>query len=91
MTAPGYSWLLVACTLLAASPAIAEQKAFERLDANRDGSITATEAAFEPALWLEFDEADADHDRRLSREEFDRWAKKARPAGGPSLLLPPPR
>lgn len=101
-----HCWLLVGCTMVWVSPAFADDGAahpqkteqasgvasrFERLDANHDGAIAATEAAFEQQLWRRFEEVDLNGDGRLSRDEFERWAAEARYASSPALLLPPPR
>ena len=71
------------------APAPYAAAAFEHLDANRDGAISAMEAAFEQPVWRGFEKADADRDRKLSREEFERWLRTAHPVPVPGLLLPP--
>jgi EF hand len=43
---------------------------FDRLDANRDGSVDRPEALASRELTRRFDRLDTDHDGRLSRAEF---------------------
>jgi Ca2+-binding EF-hand superfamily protein len=66
--------------MLAAGPAAAQSLAdFERIDADKDGAVSAAE--FEAARRRDFDNLDANKDGRLSREEF------VRPRGaGPDLV-----
>ncbi len=45
---------------------------FARADTNRDGKLSREEALRLPAVSERFDEIDADHDRYLSRAEFDK-------------------
>ena len=57
------------------APTAASQAAFSRADANRDGQLSAQEAATLPAIGNRFKELDADQNGMLSREEFNEGAK----------------
>ncbi len=57
------------------APAAASQAAFSRADTNRDGQLSAKEAATLPAIGNRFKELDADQNGMLSREEFNEGAK----------------
>ena len=46
---------------------------FDALDTNRNGAIDESEASAYITLANDFDYADTNHDRRVSRREFDRW------------------
>ena len=46
--------------------------AFARADSNKDGKLSREEALRLPAVSERFDVIDADHDRFLSRAEFDK-------------------
>lgn len=46
--------------------------AFDRADANKDGQLSAQEAATLPAISQRFKELDADQNGTLSRAEFDK-------------------
>jgi hypothetical protein len=48
---------------------------FERVDANRDGRVSALEAA--AVEWLDFRKADANRDGTLSRLEYDAQKRTA--------------
>lgn len=48
------------------------EAAFIRADSNKDGKLSREEAMRLPAVVERFDEIDADHDRFLSRAEFDK-------------------
>lgn len=64
--------LIAAFTLSLMSPALAQDAAlvFAALDANRDNRISQDEAQKNPAVNRLFAEADKNHDRFLSKEEF---------------------
>lgn len=49
--------------------------AFERADTNRDGQLSAAEAAQLPAIGNRFQQLDKDRSGGLSRAEFDAGAK----------------
>ncbi|MBU4423020.1 MULTISPECIES: calcium-binding protein [unclassified Acidovorax] len=49
--------------------------AFDRADANRDGKLSADEAAMLPAIGNRFEQLDTDRDGSLSRTEFDKGAR----------------
>lgn len=51
------------------------QAAFERADSNRDGQLSATEAATLPAIGNRFEELDTDRSGMLSSAEFEEGAK----------------
>ncbi len=57
------------------TPRASSQAAFDRADANRDGQLSAQEAALLPAIGNRFQELDADKNSMLSREEFQEGAK----------------
>lgn len=57
------------------APTAASQAAFSRADANRDGQLSAQEAATLPAIGNRFKELDADQNGMLSHEEFNEGAK----------------
>jgi EF hand len=71
--------LLAALVLAAATPAWAAEElapqdrpeAFRKLDADGDGWISRKEAAAQPEVAANFDEADRDRDGRLSLAEFE--------------------
>lgn len=46
---------------------------FATLDRNGDGVVDEAEASAYLTLANDFDYADTNHDRRISRREFDRW------------------
>jgi len=46
---------------------------FTAMDANGDGAITRAEARGNPDLMREFHVVDANHNRRLSRDEMKGW------------------
>jgi type II secretory pathway component HofQ len=56
------------------SPA-APSTAFDRADANKDGQLSAKEAAQLPAIGQRFKELDTDQSGTLSRQEFDKGTK----------------
>jgi Ca2+-binding EF-hand superfamily protein len=58
----------------AVSNDIAEQ--FEKLDRNKDGALTRSETAADPALWSRFSNYDQDKDAKLSLNEYDLYASK---------------
>lgn len=47
--------------------------AFANLDRNGDGSVDEAEARAYLTLANDFDYADSNNDRRISRREFERW------------------
>lgn len=49
---------------------------FKELDRNRDGAISKSEAAQEPALWSRFSSYDQDKDGKLSLREFANYARQ---------------
>ncbi|MEM0515521.1 EF-hand domain-containing protein [Pseudoalteromonas sp. YIC-827] len=49
---------------------------FKELDRNRDGAISKSEAAQEPALWSRFSSYDQDKDGKLSLREFTNYARQ---------------
>ncbi|MEO2281598.1 EF-hand domain-containing protein [Pseudoalteromonas pernae] len=49
---------------------------FKELDRNRDGAISKSEAAQEPALWSRFSSYDQDKDGKLSLREFSNYARQ---------------
>ncbi|WP_105187812.1 calcium-binding protein [Pseudoalteromonas sp. T1lg48] len=49
---------------------------FKELDRNRDGAISKSEAAQEPALWSRFSSYDQDKDGKLSIREFTNYARQ---------------
>ncbi|MFY8273504.1 EF-hand domain-containing protein [Pseudoalteromonas sp. SSDWG2] len=52
------------------------EKRFKELDRNRDGAISKSEAAQEPALWSRFSSYDQDKDGKLSLREFSNYARQ---------------
>jgi hypothetical protein len=60
-------------TATAASPTT---NAFERADTNRDGQLSAQEAARLPAIGGRFKQLDADGSGALSRSEFEKGAQQ---------------
>ena len=79
-------WLLLAAGLLLfpLSPFGAEPQAtFERLDRNRDGSLSREELATEAARALNWIAVDRNGDGRITRDEFSTvLASPAKPAAG---------
>ena len=57
------------------APRAASQAAFDRADDNRDGQLSAQEAARLPAIGNRFQELDTDKNGSLSFEEFHEGAK----------------
>lgn len=57
---------------------IKAQREFRLLDFNRDGYLSRAEVAILPRLAAAFDEADADHDERVSFEEVRSFAARHR-------------
>ena len=53
----------------------ATSAAFDRADVNKDGQLSAQEAAKLPAIGQRFKELDADHNGSLSRTEFEKGAR----------------
>ncbi|CAN7437343.1 calcium-binding protein [Acidovorax sp. Leaf76] len=60
--------------VIAAPQATAASAAFDRADANKDGQLSAQEAAKLPAIGQRFKELDADKNGTLSRSEFEKGA-----------------
>ncbi|WP_232521661.1 EF-hand domain-containing protein [Paracidovorax citrulli] len=57
------------------SPATSASASFDRADADKDGKLSAQEAARLPAISQHFKELDTNHDGALSRTEFEAGAK----------------
>lgn len=55
-------------------PAASSAAAFDRADANKDGQLSAQEAAQLPAISQRFKQLDADQNGALSRSEFQKGA-----------------
>lgn len=49
----------------------AQKKEFSQLDTDRDGAITAAEAASDKRVMASFNEADTNRDGYLTKEEYD--------------------
>jgi len=60
--------------VLGTSVAVAEQ-AFEDIDTDSDGAISAEESVVIPELAAEFKTVDVDQDGRLSKEEYEAATK----------------
>ena len=73
--------LLIFCILTPALPANGQTVAFQRLDRNGDGNLSAAEVAAMPSLARLLGVADADQDGGLSRDEI-RAASQRFPALG---------
>lgn len=54
-------------------PPAQARPAFSALDRNGDGAVDEGEARTYSTLANDFDYADTNNDRRISRREFDRW------------------
>jgi len=61
-------------------PRVAQEPAFARLDADRDGRISAVEADKDSAFGVRFDDLDTDDDGMVSAAEFGGSASEAAPA-----------
>jgi hypothetical protein len=83
--------MVLAAPALAQTPAAppasppADAKAvdhFAKADGNKDGSLTIAEVKLaDPAVTqADFDTADADKSKALSKAEFDKWAMAKKPA-----------
>lgn len=55
------------------------ERAFNYMDASRDGKVSREEAAGFRGVARNFDRADTDHDNALSRGEFDRAMNYVKP------------
>ena len=60
--------------VIAAPQSTAATAAFDRADTNKDGQLSAQEAAKLPAIGQRFKELDSDHNGTLSRSEFEKGA-----------------
>nr|WP_024593297.1 calcium-binding protein [Pseudoalteromonas sp. TB13] len=58
----------------AASNDIAKQ--FKKLDRNKDGFLSRSETAIDPALWSRFSSYDSDKDGKLTLNEYGLYASK---------------
>lgn len=61
----------------AAAPAQGKAKTWADVDADKDGKISKTESATEPAVGQIFDQADADKDGSLTTDEYKAYIAKA--------------
>lgn len=61
----------------AAAPAQGKAKTWADVDADKDGKISKTESASEPAVGQIFDQADADKDGSLTTDEYKAYIAKA--------------
>ena len=68
--------LLMLCALAPKAHASSIETRFKELDRNRDGAISKSEAAQEPALWSRFSSYDQDKDGKLSLREFANYARQ---------------
>jgi Ca2+-binding EF-hand superfamily protein len=73
--------LFIVCTLtvfsassFAASDTINNQ--FKKIDRNKAGFLTRSEASIDPALWSKFIRYDQDKDGRLTLSEYHLYASK---------------
>jgi hypothetical protein len=66
----------------ASPPAEAKVDVFAKADGNKDGALTIAEVKLaDPAVTqADFDKADADKSKSLSKVEFDKWAAAHKPA-----------
>ena len=62
--------MLFGAALFVSAGALAQQPAFEELDADGDGAINKEEAAVHEQLSALFDSADTDQSGSLSKDEF---------------------
>lgn len=67
---------LIALSSLSTAHAGSVESRFKELDRNRDGAISKSEAAQEPALWSRFSSYDQDKDGKLSLREFSNYARQ---------------
>lgn len=58
----------------AASNDIAKQ--FKKLDRNKDGFLSRSETAIDPALWSRFSSYDSDKDGKLTLSEYSLYTSK---------------
>ncbi len=56
-----------------------DQSSFNRLDTNNDGLVSRSEAAADPRISRNFDQADQDRNGTLSRDEFNRAFETSNP------------
>ncbi len=49
---------------------------FKKIDRNKDGFLTRSEASIDPALWSKFVSYDQDKDGRLTLSEYHLYASK---------------
>lgn len=68
----------------AAPPAAAKQKTWTDVDGDKDGNISKTEAAAEPAVGQIFDLADSNKDNQLTPDEYKAYVAKANGAAKPA-------
>ncbi len=71
-----YSFLLLSLISFHTFSAGDPRALFERLDQNRDGFISKSEASSEPNLWSRFGSYDRDKDGKLSLSEFTVYARQ---------------
>lgn len=65
--------LTISCGSFATTDKIKDT--FNNLDRNKDGLLTRSESAKDPALWSRFKSYDTDKDNKLSLSEFTLYAR----------------